>query len=176
MSTVKSLEVAHLSDWKSRIVDVRTPEEYASEHLQDAQCIPLDTLLQGSSGWDRSQPVLLMCRSGMRSRQAADQLASIGFENVYTLTGGIDACRQAGVEIIKGRRQTPIFRQVMIGAGIFLLGGLLLSLVHPAFIAIDWFVAIMLILGGWTGFCPMARMLAGMPWNESQASTSNSCS
>jgi len=63
----------------------------------------------------------------MRSRQAYDDLAAAGFNNLTMLTGGIQACKKAGVNVIVVRRTIPIIRQVMITAGSLLLIGLYLG-------------------------------------------------
>lgn len=74
--------------------------------------------------------------------------------------------RVGGGEAVRERKGIPLFRQVMIGAGVVLLGGLTLSFVHPWFIGLTWFASVMLIIAGTTGFCPMARILKRMPWNR----------
>ena len=74
------------------IVDVRTRQEYAEKHIPQAVNIPLDEI--GSSIpqkiLDAKGPVLLYCRSGRRSHQAAEKLVSLGMETVYDFGGIID--------------------------------------------------------------------------------------
>jgi rhodanese-related sulfurtransferase len=73
------------------IVDVRTRQEYAEKHIPQAINIPLDEI--GSTIpekiFDANGPVLLYCRSGRRSHQAAEKLVSLGMETVYDF-GGIN--------------------------------------------------------------------------------------
>ena len=73
------------------IVDVRTPEEYAEGHIPGAVNIPNESI--GSTNLsqlpDQKQKLLVYCRSGNRSKQAAEKLAALGYLNVYEF-GGIN--------------------------------------------------------------------------------------
>jgi len=75
------------------LVDVRTPEEFASGHILGAVNIPLSELKGNLSTWaarlPKEVPVILQCRSGVRSSQAAQILLEAGFQNVLNLDGGI---------------------------------------------------------------------------------------
>jgi Rhodanese-related sulfurtransferase len=51
----------------------------------------------------RSLPVVLVCKTGMTATGAAKRLVKAGFEKVYVLDGGIEAWRQAGLPLVKGR-------------------------------------------------------------------------
>lgn len=75
---------------KPQIIDARTPEEFQQGHIPGAQNIDVkssdfDTLI---STLDKSRPVAVYCRSGRRSKMAAERLVSAGF-NVVELDGGI---------------------------------------------------------------------------------------
>lgn len=171
------LKPRQVSDWTGRIIDVREPDEFAGERLPKAECVPLGSLMASVCGWDRSQPLLVICKSGMRARKAVEQLEAAGFASVSTVEGGLDACKRDGVNVIIDRKRIPLYRQVMIGAGLLLLTGLALSsYVHPAFILLDWFVAAGLTVAGATGYCPMAKVLEKMPWNAAPCCRGNSCS
>lgn len=176
VSVVEKLTAVNVRSWKGRIIDVRGYDEFAAERLAGAECVPLDRILSAASQWDPGERLLLMCKSGMRSGKAAEQLAQVGFKNLVTLEGGIEACKAAGVEIVRGRQAIPIFRQVMVVAGLMLLAGLALAHFNLWFLLIDAFVAVGLIVGGLTGFCPMAKLLAVMPWNAPSCSCSSSSS
>lgn len=70
------------------IVDVRTEEEYDSEHLVDAINIPYDEIDEDTD-LDKNKLIFVYCRSGNRSKKAYDTLISLGY-NVYDL-GAIDS-------------------------------------------------------------------------------------
>lgn len=72
-----------------RVVDVRSPEEYASGHLPEAVNIPLNELLDKARSWPRSQRIVTVCaKGGGRSAQAAQVLRDLGFGRTWWLCGG----------------------------------------------------------------------------------------
>ncbi|ULQ55416.1 rhodanese-like domain-containing protein [Flavihumibacter rivuli] len=63
------------------IVDVRTPGEFGSGHINQSVNIPLDTLKQNITKLRNMQvPVIAVCRSGNRSSMAVAQLKQAGIE------------------------------------------------------------------------------------------------
>lgn len=72
----------------ARLVDVRTPEEFAIWHLPGAENVPLATVREACADWDRTQPVRLYCAVGFRSYLAHRALVQRGFTDVATLSGG----------------------------------------------------------------------------------------
>lgn len=74
------------------IVDVRTQEEYDTGHIQNAMVIPNETigniLLESLPNTDDT--ILIYCRSGQRSEEAARKFLPLGYENVYDFGGVID--------------------------------------------------------------------------------------
>ena len=74
------------------IVDVRTQEEYDSGHIPGAICIPNESIgtEQPEELPDLDQIILIYCRSGNRSKQAAQKLFDMGYTNVYEFGGIID--------------------------------------------------------------------------------------
>lgn len=72
------------------LIDVRTPEEFASGHIPGAVNIALPTLPQQMVTLPKEQPIVLYCRSGARSREAAKILSQGGFNDVYNLGGIIE--------------------------------------------------------------------------------------
>ncbi|MDC0710844.1 rhodanese-like domain-containing protein [Stigmatella sp. ncwal1] len=80
-----------------RRIDVREPSEFDGPlgHLPGAELIPLGSLPTAAASWSPSEPLLLICRSGARSMQAARWLAERGFQQLYNLEGGMVAVREA---------------------------------------------------------------------------------
>ncbi|MCC6454563.1 MAG: rhodanese-like domain-containing protein [Caldilineaceae bacterium] len=72
------------------LVDVRSPEEFASGHIPGAVNIALPTLPQQMATLPKDRPIVLYCRSGARSSSAAQMLSKGGFDNVHDLGGLID--------------------------------------------------------------------------------------
>lgn len=73
------------------ILDVRTEEEYCEKHIPDAINIPNETIGFGEIEElpDKDQLILVYCRSGNRSKQAAEKLAELGYTNIVEF-GGIN--------------------------------------------------------------------------------------
>ena len=74
------------------ILDVRTPEEFAEGHIPGAICISHDTITDAPIPElpDKNQLILVYCRSGRRSKLAAEQLAKNGYTNIAEFGGIID--------------------------------------------------------------------------------------
>ena len=71
-----------------QLIDVREPHEVAEGTLPGARNIPLAQLPHRLAEIDRHRPVVVLCRSGNRSAQAAGWLANQGFD-VTNLAGGM---------------------------------------------------------------------------------------
>ena len=73
------------------ILDVRTLEEFKEKHIPGAICVPNETIGTNDipSLPDKEQLILVYCRSGNRSKQAAQKLANMGYSNIYEF-GGIN--------------------------------------------------------------------------------------
>jgi phage shock protein E len=82
-------------------VDVRTPEEYAEGHIPGVVLIPLDELPKRLNEVPKDKTVVVTCRSGNRSSQAAQLLRDNGYTNIHNMTGGITAWQQAGYPVEK---------------------------------------------------------------------------
>ncbi len=67
----------------AQIVDVRTPEEFATGHIPGAINIPVQTLDQDSGRLNKDKPVIICCASGMRGITARNLLACRGFTKVH---------------------------------------------------------------------------------------------
>jgi phage shock protein E len=69
------------------LLDVRTPEEFASGHIHGAENIPVDSLESRLSEVPTDQPVVVYCRSGNRSAQASQILTRAGYTRIYDMGG-----------------------------------------------------------------------------------------
>ena len=74
------------------IVDVRRQEEYDEGHIPGAILIPNETIISEKPDElsDPDQTILIYCRSGRRSKEAAQKLADMGYTNIYEFGGIID--------------------------------------------------------------------------------------
>lgn len=69
------------------IIDVRTNEEYKEGHIKNSINIPVDNIEK--INYRKDTKIVLYCRSGNRSNQAALKLKNLGYENIYDM-GGIN--------------------------------------------------------------------------------------
>ncbi len=152
------------------LIDVRMPAEYREVHAAPAELHPLDALDAKALAAERSgspEPTYVICKSGSRSKQAAERLAAAGLENVAWVDGGTEAWDQAGLPVERGRKTISLERQVRIAAGsLVFLGALLAMVVHPLIALLPLFVGGGLVFAGVTDTCGMAMLLARMPWNR----------
>src|SRR5690554_2173846 len=97
------------------VIDVREPAEYGAGHIAQAVNLPrgvlefqLPSLPQVAAAGCapevaleqlRQKPVYLICRSGGRSALAALSLQQMGFTQVYSVAGGMNAWNEAGNEV-----------------------------------------------------------------------------
>lgn len=83
----------------AQILDVRTPEEFASEHIDKAVNINwlANDFVANTQKLDKSKPVFVYCKSGARSAKAAVKLEELGFKKIYQLEGGILKWNAAGL-------------------------------------------------------------------------------
>lgn len=88
---------------KNMVVDVRTPEEVAEGHLAGSLNINFlgENFAQEIETLNKKKTYLIYCRTGNKSRKAADLMEKAGFKHVYMLDGGITAWNQAGKPIEK---------------------------------------------------------------------------
>lgn len=84
---------------KAQILDVRTPAEFTSGHIDNAQNVNFfaDDFVVNTQIFDKSKPVFVYCKSGGRSQKAANKLQELGFKTIYNLDGGILKWEAAGL-------------------------------------------------------------------------------
>jgi thioredoxin len=83
----------------AQVLDVRTPEEFAGQHIENAQNVDwnAENFEANAARFDKSKPVFVYCLVGARSKKASDRLHEMGFSQVYDLQGGIMKWNAAGL-------------------------------------------------------------------------------
>ncbi len=86
---------------QAAIIDVRSPEEFAGQHIDNAINIDWNgDNFDGKIGkYDKSKPIFVYCMSGGRSKKAAEKLGDLGFTKIYELQGGIMKWNAAGLSV-----------------------------------------------------------------------------
>lgn len=95
ITKIKTVEVAAFAKEikttpKPQILDVRTPEEFAGGHIDNATNIDWqgENFVKSTEKLDKNKPVYVYCRSGKRSLKASEKLEELGFKKIYNLDGG----------------------------------------------------------------------------------------
>ena len=78
------------------ILDVRRKSEYDSEHVADAENIPLDYINDNMARIDKNQPYYVHCAGGYRSMIFASILKARGYDNIIDIKGGFKALKDSG--------------------------------------------------------------------------------
>lgn len=94
-SPIPELTPAQLAERRARgepleLIDVREPHEWEIARIEGARLVPLGTLDGALGALDREREVVVYCRGGTRSAQAARRLRDAGFGRVWSLAGGIN--------------------------------------------------------------------------------------
>ena len=108
--TAKSIELVTpgifykaIGNKKVQLIDIRTPEEYNSGHLEKA--VNIDFYNKGfitqMNQLNKNTPIYIYCHSGGRSGRAAKQLTNAGFSKVIDLKGGIVAWKKDKKPLVK---------------------------------------------------------------------------
>ena len=151
------------------IFDVRTPDEFVSAHIPGSYNVPLDLLPEHASAISSvvGAPVVLVCRSGTRARQAEQSLGKVELSGLHVLDGGLSAWEAAGLPLNRGPQRWSLERQVRGVAGTLVLasalGGLLL---WPPLGLLAAGVGAGLAFSAITDSCGMALLLGKLPYNR----------
>lgn len=167
LRSISAADARRLIDAGAMLVDIRDPDEYAREHIEQARSLPISALPAGIDAGEASQ-VIFHCRSGMRTQSHATALAQAVACEALVLEGGLDAWKKAGLPVRSDKRQPlELMRQVQLAAGgAVVLGAALGATISPLFHTLSAVVGAGLMLAGVTGFCGLARVLRLMPWNR----------
>lgn len=102
IDTIASVDAATLSSqWSpeadAKVLDVRKPTEFLSQHVENAMNFPLDYVNKNMNKLNRSETYYVHCKSGYRSMIMASILKSRGFENVIDIKGGWVAIEEENI-------------------------------------------------------------------------------
>ncbi len=101
---VSTLQATQMINHKDAVViDIREQAEYSRGHIANAKSFPVKVLDERRAEIEKlkSHPVIVSCDTGQRAGAAADKLRALGLADVYVLTGGLNAWREAGLPVSK---------------------------------------------------------------------------
>jgi rhodanese-related sulfurtransferase len=86
-----------------QLVDVRTPQEFANGHLENAKNVNFNDpeFKQKIALLDKTKPIAVYCGVGGRSGRASKVLSELGFKDISDLAGGITAWLAANKKVVK---------------------------------------------------------------------------
>jgi rhodanese-related sulfurtransferase len=73
------------------LIDVRSREEWDAVHIDGATFFTQELMQEMMTEWPKDREIIFLCHHGVRSLDAASYFAGHGFQNVRSMTGGIDA-------------------------------------------------------------------------------------
>jgi len=157
-----------------RILDVRTPAEFETSHISGSYNVPLDLLNQHGPEMVRQlnneHDVVLVCRSGQCSIQAAELLRNAGLTGGRVLEKGITDWEGQGFAVDRGVQRWELERQLRLVAGSVVLTSVVGSVALPR---LKWLAAAIgagLAYAAISNTCAMATALSKLPYNRGAAS------
>lgn len=170
VTTVSVSEAQQLVTQPSTLVlDVRSPGEFETAHIDGAINLPVDQLdphlrdIVAAGGGT----LVLVCQSGGRAEQAATKLVRHGKEDLVLLSGGMNAWQSAGAPVRRGEKQRwALERQVRLVAGSIVLLAVLGSIVVPGLELLAGAVGFGLVFAAVSNTCMMGMLLGKLPYNR----------
>lgn len=151
------------------MLDVRSPGEFETAHIDGAINLPVDQLdphlrdIVAAGGGT----LVLVCQSGGRAEQAATKLVRHGKEDLVLLAGGMNAWQSAGAPVRRGEKQRwALERQVRLVAGSIVLLAVLGSIVVPGLELLAGAVGFGLVFAAVSNTCMMGMLLGKLPYNR----------
>jgi rhodanese-related sulfurtransferase len=173
---VFTIDPASAASWLARgeavLIDVREPSEYSSEHIAEATLMPLSRFDPAQAVAPAGKKLILQCKGGTRARQAGERLVAAGRQEVWTIEGGLDGWKKAGLPTVRsaGGPRIDVQRQTQIVIGLGVLTGVLLGVfVSPWFLILSAFFGCGLTFAGLSGTCMLAVLIAKLPFNQKGA-------
>ena len=103
LTSVGIQDAVRLMNKGAIIVDVRPEAEFAGGHVVNARNVPLDKIQSDDDPLNkqRKKTLLTVCDTGLSSSKAANLLRKAGYENVFSLKGGLRSWQQENLPLVK---------------------------------------------------------------------------
>jgi len=100
---VSAADAVRLINKGALVIDVRKPEEFGAGHIVNARNVPLERVQQDDEAVhkNKSKILLAVCADGASSGRAAGHLRKAGFENAFSLKGGLAGWRADNLPLVK---------------------------------------------------------------------------
>ncbi len=105
---ISANQLTHLMNRENGVVvDIRTKDEFKQGHITDALHILPSEIKSGNLGSlenRKSDPIIVVCKTGQTAQESANLLAKAGFENVSLLKNGLIAWNEANLPLVRGKK------------------------------------------------------------------------
>jgi rhodanese-related sulfurtransferase len=99
---VSAADAVRLINKGALVIDVRKPEEFQAGHIVNARNVPVNRVQQGDEINKKKDKILLaVCADGSTSGKAANHLRKAGYENTFSLKGGLAGWRAENLPLVK---------------------------------------------------------------------------
>jgi rhodanese-related sulfurtransferase len=99
---VTSADAVRLINKGALVIDVRKPEEFEKGHIVNARNVPLEEMQKGDAiNKQKSKILLAVDADGSSAGRAAGQLRKAGYENAFSLKGGLAGWRADNLPLVK---------------------------------------------------------------------------
>jgi rhodanese-related sulfurtransferase len=100
---ISAADAVRLINKGALVIDVRKPEEFAAGHIVNARNVALDRLASGDDAIHKQKAKILLavCGDGAASGRAAGLLRKAGYENAFSLKGGLSGWRADNLPLVK---------------------------------------------------------------------------
>lgn len=99
---VSAADAVRLINKGALVIDVRKPEEFAAGHIVNARNVTLERIQQGDDVHKQKNKILLtVCGDGQSAGRAAGLLRKAGFENAFSIKGGLAGWRADNLPVVK---------------------------------------------------------------------------
>ncbi|MFN2099105.1 rhodanese-like domain-containing protein [Altererythrobacter sp. MF3-039] len=156
LTPVTPLKAQGLLGDGARLVDIRSPLEFAEGHPAGAENQPLGS----SDSFAQDEPVIFLCRTGKRTEMNEIELAELCASGAYRIEGGLEAWRDAGLPVSSEAAQVARLEgRTLVVAGGLVLVALLFGWTRSAwFFVIPAAIAVDMILAGMGRASILARL------------------
>jgi rhodanese-related sulfurtransferase len=169
-ATIDARELVRMrtDDPAVHVIDVRTPGEFETGHIEGSYNVPLDQLdehIADLAALDHN--VVLVCQSGARATKALEQLVAAGKSNLRLLEGGITAWTASDGHVTRtNHTRWAMERQVRLVAGGVVVASLVGGKWIPPVRYVAGLIGAGLAFSAVSNTCGMARVLAKLPYNR----------
>ncbi len=101
MTSVSTTDSVRLINKGATVIDVRPSDAFGAGHIVDSRNVALDALANDKALKKKNKTFLTVCEDGTSSSRAANTLREAGFENVFSLKGGLRNWQAENLPLVK---------------------------------------------------------------------------